>query len=149
MLRVLQIPSCIGCATNNGQSDTASTFLKYVLSTIPPSVFLRIIVLYWDHDFSGIKPRGSDWPPFRELSEVARAKEASQHRLPFKVLRKLYKVREFRLALSATVSGCVAEYATRMLEEVVAEEKLENGFDDHFPEPVVIYDPHRTWRPAR
>jgi len=144
MLRALEFPaSSIGCATNNGQPDTTLSFLKYVLSTIKSSASFQIIVLYWNRDFSGIKPCGSDWPPFRELSEVARAKEASQHCLPFKVLRELYKVRDFRLMLSATVSGCVAEYATRMLEEAVAEEKTKNGFDDHFPEPVVLYNPCR------
>jgi len=149
MLRTLEFQaSSIGRATNNDQPDTALSFLKYVLSTIKSSASFKIIVLYWNCDFSGIKPRGSDWPPFRKLSEAARAKEASQHHLRFEALRELYKVRDFRLVLSAAVSGCVAEYATRMLEEAVAEEKAKNGFDDHFPEPVVLYDPHRIWRPA-
>jgi len=145
MLRTLRFPaSSIGCATDSSQPDTTLSFLKYVLSTIKSSASFRIVVLYWNRDFRGIKPRGSDWPPFRELSKAAREEEASQHRLRFKVLRELYKVRDFRLVLSATVSGCVAEYSTRMLEEAVAEEKAKNGFDDHFPEPVVRCDPRRS-----
>jgi len=131
---------------NNG-SPTALGFLKYVLSTITSSAFFQIIVIYHNQDFNGIKPRGSDWPPFRELSEAERAEEASRHGQKFEMLRELYKIRDFQLVLSASVSGCVAEYATQMLEEAVAEEKAKNGFDDHFPEPVVLYDPHRIQRP--
>jgi len=148
VLRTLKFPaSPINYVINDGPPTTLS-FLKYVLSTITSPAFSQIIVIYQNYDFHGIKPRGSDWPPFRELSEAARAEETSRHRRQLKMLRKLHKIRDFQLVLSASVSGCVAEYATRVLKEAVAEEKAKNGFDNHFPEPVVLYDPHRIQRPG-
>ena len=149
MLRTLQFPASPTKSVINDGPPTTLSFLKYVLSTITSPAFSQIIVIYQNQDFYGIKPRGSDWPPFRELSKAERGKETSRHRRQFKMLRKLHKIRDFQLVLSARVSGCVAEYATKVLEEAVAEEKAKGGFSNHFPEPVVLYEPRRIRLPLK
>ena len=58
-------------------------------------------------------------------------------------MREAVKTRSFKLVLCVDVWGPVAEYAMRALEEAVAAEKAEKGFDDFSSEPAVAYNPHR------
>ena len=102
-LHTVEFPaSSIDCALNDNPPGSVLSFLKHLLSTIPPSVSLEIIVLYFDCDFCGVKSR---WPYLREISQGEAAEEASWHRRRFEVLREVQKVQDFRLTLSATVSG--------------------------------------------
>ena len=145
-LRSLEFPaSDIDRALNDGLPDTASRFLEHLLSTITSSAPLKIIAIYCDSDFCGVK---SYRPYLRKMSRADIAEEASRHRRLFQVLREARKVREFRLVLYAIVWGLEGEHHVRTLEQVVAKEKAKNGFDDSFPEPLVRYDPrrHRTRR---
>ena len=138
-LRKLEFPaSSVDRALNGGSSDAASSFLKHVLSTITSSVFFDIIILFWDRDFRGVK---SSWPRLHEISQAEEAEQASQHHRRFELLREVHKVRNFRLVLSASVSGDVGGYLVRVLEEAVAEEKAKGGFDSFFSEPLVLYNP--------
>jgi len=143
-LRILEVPaSSISCKSSDGSPDPASRFLKHVLSTITSTAFFEIIVLYWDCDFRGVTWHTGQ-PHFRELPQAVRTEEASRNHRRFEVLREMHKVRDFQLVLSATVPGCMGEYLMRMLEEAVAEEKAKKGFDDFFPEPLVLYNAQRT-----
>ena len=126
----------------DGSPDT-TTFLKHVLSTIVSSVLIRIIVIYLDCDFC-VECRGSDRPSLRELSQAERKGEASMHHRRFEVLRKVREVRDFRLILCASVWGFVGESPVQVLEEAIAEEKANGGFDRSSRKPLAIYNPHRV-----
>ena len=115
-----------------------------MLSTITSPVFFKITVFYWEYDFYGLEPWGSDGAPFRELSPAERAAEISRHRTRFEVFREAYKVRAFRLELCASVLGSVGEDAVRILEEAVAEEKAARGYQNLLFDPRVTYNPQRT-----
>lgn len=112
-----------------------------MLSTVTPSVFLDITVLYEDSDFRGVDSWRSDLP---QLSEAEREEKASLHRRRFGILREVYKARKFRLTLCANVWGGGGEYPVRMLEEAAAEEEAKGGFCDFIDEPLVVYSPQRT-----
>ena len=67
-LQTLEFPATdIDRALNNGLPDTASSFLKHVVSTIPSSARLRVVVSYYDSDFGGVR---SYWPYLREMSQA-------------------------------------------------------------------------------
>jgi len=91
-------------------------------------VFSEVIVIYQDYDLHGIR---SGWvkknhPP------------PQNHQREFQVFRKMHKVRSFQLVLCADVWDGVVVAAVRELERVVATERAERGFDELFPEPLVI-----------
>jgi len=54
------------------------------------------------------------------------------------VFREMHKVRGFQLVLCADVWDGVVVAAMRELERAVATERAGRGFDDLFPEPLVI-----------
>ena len=60
-------------------------------------------------------------------------KEVSRHQLGFKGLREVHKTRAFRLVLLAGPRCRVGEHPVRILEEVVAEEKVRVGFNGFPP----------------
>ena len=129
-LRTLQIPwFSIDRASRNG-SPNASRFLKHVLSTITSSAFSMIVVLYGDRNFCGV--------------ESEKAEEVSRHRRIFEVFREAHEVRGFRLKLCASAWGSAGEESARILEEAIAEERAENGFDDFLCDPFVGYNPRRS-----
>ena len=134
------LASSIDHALNNNPPSVVSRFLEHVLSTIPPSASLEIIVLYWDCDFRGV---GSRWPYLREISQAEEAEEASWHHRRFEVLREVHKVRGFRLTLSASVSGRLGGYPVRMLKEAVAEERAKRGPDNLFSKLLILNSPRR------
>ena len=132
-LRALQVPwFSIDRASRNG-SPNASRFLKHVLSTITSSAFSMIVVLYGDCDFRRV---GSE-----------KAEEVSRHRRIFEVFREAQKVRGFQLKLCASVWGSAGEKSVGILEEAIAEERAENGFDDFPCDPFVGYNPQRSRYP--
>ena len=77
------------------------------------------------------------------MSQANIAEEASRHRELFQVLREVHKVRDFQLVLHANVWGFAGEHHVRTLKQAVAQEKARKGFDDAFPEPLVLYNPQR------
>ena len=141
-LRILQVQAnFFACTSNDGSPDTASGFLKYVLSTITSSTFSKVVVLYGDYHFRGIGSRDSSQAFFRGLSRTERAEEVARHRGRFGVFREARKVRDFKLRLCVCVWGSVGEEPVRILEEVIAEERAENGFNDFRSDPRVEYCP--------
>jgi len=73
------------------------------------------------------------------MPQADEVEEASRHNRRFEVLCEVYKLRDFELVLSATVSGYAGEWRVRTLE-AVAREKVKTGFDGFFPEPPVQWD---------
>ena len=141
-LRTVEFPaSAIDRVLDDSPREVTLNFFKRVLSSITSPAFFRVIILYWDSDFPGVKSR---WPYLCQMSEVEKAGQAARHHRRFELLREVNKVRDFQLVLSATVSGCAGEHRMRVLEEAVAEEKAKNGFDQFFPEPPVWYNPQRS-----
>lgn len=68
-------------------------------------------------------------------------KETSQHHERFDLLRKVYKLQDFKLELHVDIWVPGREYAVKALKAAVAAEKARGGFDDSFPEPPVISFP--------
>ena len=137
--------SSIDRALKKGSLDTASSLLKYALSTITSPSFSEVVVRFQWCDFCAVESwRNPDRPPLHEVSQDDREAEALRHHRRFEVLREVYKVRDFRLVLNATVWDPVGEYSVRMLKEAVAEEKAKGGFDDLLSEPSVTYRPCRS-----
>ena len=145
-LRTLQVmASSIDHALSSGSPDTASSLLKYVLSTITSPSFFEVVVRFRWSDFCAVESwRYPDRPPVREVSKADREAEGLRHHRRFGVLREAHKVRDFQLALNARVWDPAGEYSVRMLKEAVAEEKAKGGFDKFFSEPLVTYCPCRS-----
>jgi hypothetical protein len=142
-LRTLQVPwSSIIDASSDG-SPKASRFLKHVLSTITSPAFFMIIVFCGDNNFRGVEHWRLD-QHIHKLSQAERAKEVLRHRRIFEVFREAYKVRDFQLELCVSTRGSVGEEPVRILEDAIAEERAENGFDDFIYYPSVYYNPQRT-----
>jgi len=144
-LRTLEVSASCVHGVFRYKSPDIDSRLKHVLSTITSSAFFEVVVVYRDYDFRGVKPpEYPTHPPVRRVSEADRAMETSQHHKRFGVFREIRKVRDFRLVLCADVWGCVGGYSVRMLEAAVAAEKARWGFDEDFPEPLVIYSPRKS-----
>ena len=107
-------------------------------------MFSRITVHYKKDNFRGVGSWHEDRPLIRELSQAERAEEVSRHRIIFEVFREAHRVREFQLELYVTIWGCIGEEPVRILEEAIAEERAENGFNDFLRDPFVNYNPQRS-----
>jgi len=85
--------------------------LEHILSSITSPSFSEVVVLYRDRDFPSAESWSSGQPPFRhEPAQTESASEVAGRRRPFKVLRKMQKVRPFQLVLCASVWGCVRAF---------------------------------------
>ena len=135
-LRVLQIAKC--------SPGITSSFLKRVLWTITSPAFYKIILLYEDCDFRGIEFGRSNLPRFRELSHAERTEEVSSHCDQLKVFREVHRVRSFELELCACICGSIGEEPLRTLEEAIAEEKAQGGFNEFSSDPYVDYYPRKS-----
>ena len=125
-----------------GTTGSASELLKYALSTVQPSLDLKVALLYATGSFRGVqKEKGSKWPHLREMTNVEKAEEAMWHHRRFDLVRELHKVRRFELVLCANVWDPVGEYTVRMLKEAVEVAKKGKMFDEFASEPTVTYNP--------
>jgi hypothetical protein len=140
-LRSLQIPTTkLDAALQNGNG---SQLLIYALSTVQPSVYFQVMVIYETSTFRGVDSRKkTKWPHLwgRSLS-MKEAVEALEHRRRFGTLREVHEVRDFELVLCVNVWAPVEEYTTRRLKEAVAVAEAEKVFDQHFPAPQVTCNP--------
>ena len=145
--RSLQTIEITAASIDDALTKSTQDLLECALSSLQSPLFSQVVVIYQEFDFRGIEVwKPPKWPYLRQISRKEREVEASWHRERFKLLREVHKTRNFELVLRADVWGPVAEYAVRMLEEAVAAEKAEKGFDDFSSEPLVVYDPHRGLR---
>ena len=104
-------------------------------------MFSKVIVLYGSCHFSGIEFSRSNRAFFGGLSQAERAEEVTRHRKVFEVFREMHEVRrDFQLELYISTCSSVGEEPVRILEDAVAEEKAERGFDDFLSDPLVDFD---------
>jgi len=129
--------------------DTASGFLKSVLSSIPPPVPLDIVILYRDHDLGArldcqfCKPTkpvcfSHNFPSHWDFY-------AQCYRRQLKVFQEMRSVRDFRLILCADAYDCVGGDAIHILEDIVMEEEMKGGLSHAIRKPVIISE-RRTLR---
>ncbi|KAF9644966.1 hypothetical protein BDM02DRAFT_3190142 [Thelephora ganbajun] len=136
-LRTLEITAHhLDCALEADSPNTTPCLLTYALSTITSPAFSEVIVYHWDYDFRGT---GYLWQP--------PTFQPSPHHQRLKALRRMHKIREFKLVLCADVWDGVGKSSVEMLKQAVAAEKERGVFDDIFQEPSVIYSPRgfRNW----
>jgi len=111
--------------------DTASDFLKSILSSIPPPAPLDIVILYRDRDL-GARIECKICKPTKPVCFGHNFQRqwdfyAECYRRQLKVFREMYSVRDFRLILCADAFDCVGGDAIRILEDTVIEEEVRGG----------------------
>jgi hypothetical protein len=78
-LRTLEVlASSINRTTSGNTSSDIASFLRHMLSTITSSTLLKVIVIYWDHNFHGVESWCQNWPHLHRLPLAERAKEVSE-----------------------------------------------------------------------
>ena len=108
-------------------------FLAYVVSTIAFPTFPEVIIVYRDYDFGYMDSYG--------ISSKRAQEEASRRRRHFEVLHEVYEVRDFQLVLCADVWDSLMKHAVRVLNQTVAAEEVQRGFDDLFSKLSVTCRP--------
>ena len=127
----------VDTAFQDGSHDTASRFLKRVLSTIQSPIFSQVELIYQEHSF--YPGHTVNYSPFGSVLR----EDTLCYRSRFKVLREARKVRNFQLVLLVYYQERRSRDVWRMLKEDLAAEKARGGFDDLFPEPSVTFT--LTW----
>jgi len=103
-------------------------------------VSLKVVIIYREYNFTGLRPGwwGQSWdlrpgrlPPW--LWHNTLIKEASSHRVRFRVFHQVHEVHNFQLELCADVWGYVAEYAVQVLRQAVAVERHERSLMKNSP----------------
>lgn len=117
--------------------DTASDFLKTVLSTVTSPLPIDIVITYQDTDVDL-----TVWPwerPYRVRSSLPEqmAENGIHHQERFRVFSEMYRVRKFRLVLCANVLYFIAERAMRVLEGIVEVERRKGRLDYLPCKPVI------------
>jgi hypothetical protein len=116
---------------------TASNFLKTILSSIAPSVPLDVVIIYQDLDICG--QAGYNLAPecLCHFSQEIWDENVTYYHQQLRVLREMYKTRDFRLVLCADVPYFMVEHALEILRRIVEEGKAMGGLG-HLYEPLVI-----------
>jgi len=122
--------------------DTASGFLRTVLSTVTSPLPLDLLINYDGFVVICHRPlyRSVDW-----ILPSERAAEALDHRKRFKMFSEMYAVREFRLVLCADVLDYAIEDTMRALECIVEKERM-GGRLDYLPCEPLIFPEMRSLR---
>lgn len=66
------------------------------------------------------------------------AENALCHQERFRLFRKMYQAREFRLVLCLDVSNCIEEYAMQTMDDIVSAGGTKGGLDYLHCEPFII-----------
>jgi len=125
-------------------ADTASDFLKPLLSSVTSSAPLDVIIIYRDIDLSIMPhcPR-CDSEPVRRCHSWRKPRDRDacfQHQ--FRVFREMHSIRDFRLVLCADVFDCTVEDGIEILERIV---KVMGGLDHPGQKPLIVSE-RRTLR---
>ena len=135
-LRTLEITTESIAAAN----DTASGFLKTVLSSVASPAPIDVVIIYRDYDLGGIQfcifcDPGSIcfWHHSQLLDRIARG-----HQQQLGMFRKMYNSWDFRLVLCADVSDCMVEHSIEMLGNIAKVAQL--------PHEPLITSERRTLR---
>jgi len=117
--------------------NTASCFLKAVLSTITSARPLNLLINY---DMLEVH---CHMPSYIRAGIISPSKRTAQdlvHLGLFKVYSEIYVVRGFQLVLCADVSDRDAQDATRALECIIKEVGMNGGLDYLSCEPLIIFE---------
>ena len=115
--------------------------LTHVISSITSPAFSEVVIIYRDYDFGFIRCISPSMGIFRGMSPEERENQALYRRLEFEALREMHKVRDFQPVLCVDVWDHVMQDAVWYMKWVVMTEKAKGGFDDVFPELLVISRP--------
>jgi hypothetical protein len=116
---------------------TASNFLKAVLSSITPSVPLDVVIIYRDRDICGLASWTLEPECLGHSSQRVWDSKVADYQQQLRVLREMYKTRDFRLVLCADVPYFMVEHALEILRRIVEEGKVMGGLG-HLYEPLVV-----------
>lgn len=116
--------------------DSASSFLKSVLSTIASPLPTDVVIVYREGEL-GFHIWRSERPITVEYAPWLRSSIA-HHPGRFKVLREMCGTREFRLVLCADVIDSVAKGALQTLKHLVDVERENGRLDCLSCEPLII-----------
>lgn len=126
----------------NAADDTVSDFFRTVLSTVPPTAPLDVVIVYREIDLGGIRSCWlqctSDPVCFRHRSPEGREADLLRHKRQFAVFREMHSARDFRLVLCADVYDCMVDYAVQTLEHNVNSTEVTGGLEYLLYEPLII-----------
>jgi hypothetical protein len=116
--------------------NTASGFLKTVLSSVTSSAPLDVVVIYLDYEICG-RPY-HDLEPFcsSHSSQEVWDRNASYYKRQLRVFHEMYNTRDFRLVLCADVPDFMVEHAIEVLRRIGEAAKVMGV--GHLYEPLVI-----------
>ena len=127
----------------NAAGDTASDFLKTVLSSVTSPRPLDVVIIYRDDDC--VYP-----PPCWECNlEPLRLHLCSQkiidrltlyHQRQLRVFREIHSVRDFRLVLCADISESSVGDVMKTLEDLVKAREVEGGLDRLLYKPLIVFE---------
>ena len=135
----------------NAADDTASDFLRTLLSTVTSPAPLDVIIVYREWDFGGLRgpcwPVGRRSPCFYHDSQGGEAAQADdlRYKRHFRLFRERHKARDFRLVLCVDVSNCMVEHAIQTLENTLIAREVNGGLYYFLYKPLVISE-RRTLR---
>jgi hypothetical protein len=117
--------------------DTAPNFLKTVLSSVPPSAPLDVVIIYRGCELCG--RGGPDSEPFcsNHSSQEIWDKNVLSYQRQLMVFREMYNTRDFRLVLCADVPDFMVEHALEILGRIVDVGMAMGGLS-RLHEPLVI-----------
>ena len=132
-----------------GPKPAIPRFLRTILRTITSPVFSEVVVIYREHDFSGlwlwpsrahcvpITIGGSSRPEGLFVQDL-------RHRRLFEAFREMYRVRDFLLVLRVEVRDGLGGFLGRVLmRAVAAEDRM--GLSDRLPDLIVVSSPRGPW----
>ena len=127
--------------------DIAPDFLKTVLSSVPSSAPLDVVIIYQDFELCRRRRyMWHDWDPicFHHSSQEIWARSARYYHRHLEKFREMYGTRDFRLILCADVVDFMVKHAVEILQRVVEAGKAIGGFSRLY-EPLIISE-RRTLR---
>lgn len=123
----------------------ASDFLKAALSSITFPGLLEVVVIYRDivpvfhpvfHQFRTGCKQGADCTRHYWQEELVMDEHDFHHQL--RVIREMYKVRDFRLVLCLDALDCLMDVSRELMKKTVKAVRRKGGFDFLSCEPLVV-----------
>ena len=106
--------------------DTASEFLKTVLSTVTSPAPINVVIIYRNDDLGGVKccvVCGPEVICFRHYT-ILMNEMACCHQTQLGIFRRMHSAWNFRLVLCADVSDCMVDYGIRTLKDIAKASQL-------------------------
>ena len=139
LLRTLEIT----VESIDAAGDTASDFLKTILSSVTSPGPLDVVIIYQDYDFFYYPPcKRCNLEPLHShhCFQDVMDKLALDRRRQLRVFREMHSVRDIRLVLCADVSWDSVRGVTKTLEHIVKGEKVEGRTDYFLYKPPIVFE---------